>query len=99
MNKKKLVILLPLVLLAVTATFSVQRYVTAQVAGQSIEVSPPSQEANVDPGETVTVTATLRNRSNNTLPVTVRVEDFVAKGEEGQVELSADSPYSIVSWT
>jgi hypothetical protein len=68
-------------------------------SGQSLEVSPPSQEISADPGEKITATATVRNKSNKTVPVTVRVEDFTATGDEGQVELTADSPYSASKWT
>jgi hypothetical protein len=66
---------------------------------QSLEVSPPSQELAADPGQVVTVKAKLRNRSNDTINVKVRVEDFTAVGEEGQVALVEKGPYSITSWT
>ncbi len=90
------------VLLVVGGTvlsYSIHDYVTAQVPGQGLEVSPPSQEINIDPGKTTTVKATLRNRSNTAVPINVRIEDFTAKGDEGQIELTADSPYSVASWT
>lgn len=73
-------------------------WVTAQVPGQSLEVSPPSQEVSIDPGKTILVKAKIRNKSNGTLPITVHIEDFTAKGDEGQIALSSDSPYSVVSW-
>ncbi len=82
-----------------TLAYSIHDYVTAQVPGQGLEVSPPSQEVSIDPGKTTTVKATLRNKSNTSVPVTVRIEDFTAKGDEGQIELTADSPYSVASWT
>jgi hypothetical protein len=98
---KKHWILLGSILIVICGTVfvSFRSYVTAQVAGQGLEVSPPSQEVSVDPGGTTTVKAKLRNPSNNTLPISVHVEDFTAKGEEGQVELTANSPYSVASWT
>ncbi len=68
-------------------------------SGHSLEVSPPSQDLSADPGQTVRAVATVRNMSNNTLPIEVRIEDFTATGEEGQVALDADSPYSASSWT
>ena len=74
-------------------------FVTAQVAGQGLEVSPPSQEVAIDPGKTVTVKAKIRNRSNTTLPISVHIEDFTAKGDQGQIELNSNSPYSVTSWT
>lgn len=100
MKKKLWLLLLPLLVLGGgLAVVSVQKLVTAQVAGQGLEVSPPSQEVTVNPGETTTIKAKLRNPSSNTLPISVRVEDFLAKGDEGQVELTANSPYSVISWT
>ena len=67
-------------------------------ASQSLEVSPPSQEINVDPGKTVEVKAKIRNKSRVEVPFEVRIEDFTASGEEGQVELVPDSEYSVTSW-
>lgn len=99
MKKKYILILLPLIIATGIAAFYTQKFVTAQVAGQGLEVSPPSQEVTVNPGETKTITAKLRNPSNTSLPITVKVEDFLAKGDEGQVELTANSPYSVISWT
>jgi hypothetical protein len=98
MKTKHIILLIPLLLLIGIATFSFQQFVTAQTAGQTLEISPPSQEVNIDPGKTTTVKAKIRNRSNETLPIEVRLEDFLAKGEEGQVELSSNSPYSVISW-
>ncbi len=84
---------------ALGTTYVFNNFVMAQTPGQGLEVSPPSQEVTIDPGNETTVTATLRNRSNNALPIEVRIEDFTAKGDEGQIELRADSPYSVASWT
>lgn len=100
LHKKSWVILGTLIVLGGGAlSYTYQSFVTAQSPGQGLEVSPPSQEVSIDPGETTTVTATLRNRSNKAVPVDVRVEDFTAKGDEGQIELTKDSPYSVASWT
>ncbi len=100
LHKKSWTILSTLVVLGIGAlTYSIHGYVTAQIPGQGLEVSPPSQEVTIDPGKTTTVTATLRNRSNKAVPIDVRIEDFTAKGDEGQVELRANSPYSVASWT
>ena len=98
-KKKVWLIILPLFLISGVSFLTVQKFVTAQVAGQGMEISPPSQEVTVNPGETTTIKAKLRNPSNKTLPISVRVEDFLAKGEEGQVELTSSSPYSVISWT
>ncbi len=68
-------------------------------SSQTFEVSPASQEVTVDPGKTINLKATIKNRSRDTLPMKVRVEDFTASGEEGQVELVQGGAYSLVSWT
>lgn len=94
--KKYKIALLPLFLILLVLGF---RSVTAQQAGQGLEVTPPSQEITADPGETVTLRASIRNRSNGTLPIQARIEDFTAVGEQGQVELTEESSYSIRSWT
>lgn len=97
---RRLFIVLPLILLIAFATvLLVKKYVVAVDSGQGLEVSPPSQEVTIDPGKTITITAKLRNPGNSTLPIEVHVEDFTAKGDQGQVELTANSPYSIASWT
>lgn len=67
--------------------------------GQSLEISPPTQEVTVDPGKTVTLKAKIRNRTNAPLPIKVRLQDFVAQGEEGSVALSAKSKWPITSWS
>lgn len=87
------------VLLSGGVIFSLHHFVSAQSASQGLEVSPPSQEVSIDPGKTVTIKATIRNKGNSSLPMQVRVDDFTAKGDQGQVELSSNSPYSVTSWT
>ncbi|MBI1863165.1 hypothetical protein HYS00_03525 [Candidatus Microgenomates bacterium] len=68
-------------------------------SAQSLVVSPASQEIKADPGSVVRVKASLRNQSSTTLPITARIEDFTASGDEGQVALTAESPYSVANWT
>jgi hypothetical protein len=69
------------------------------VSGQSMEVSPPSQEISAKPGETLTVKSKIRNRTEQPLPVTARIQDFVASGDEGQVALTDQGPWSVSNWT
>lgn len=76
----------------------IQTLVKAQNTGQSLEVSPPSQDIEADPGDTVIIKAKIRNSSNQTLPIVVHLEDFTALGEEGQVALTQGGKYSVVSW-
>jgi hypothetical protein len=98
MKKKQWIAILPLFFVLVLLILSVRQFVSAQNAGQGLEVSPPSQDVSVNPGKSVTVTAKLRNPGNKTLPIKVSIEDFTAQGEEGAVAIGANSPYSITSW-
>lgn len=68
-------------------------------SAQSLSISPASQEISVDPGSIGRIKATIRNSSRETLPIKVRVEDFTAAGDEGQIALTSDSPYSVAGWT
>ncbi len=77
--------------------------VSAQSAGQGLEISPPLIELNTDPGKTLTANIKVRNVTKQTLEATPQVNDFVAQGEEGQAKLLLDqnkekSPYSIEGW-
>lgn len=74
------------------------RIAQTQISSQSLEVSPPSQELDADPGKTIVVRAKLRNTSHDTLPIKVHIEDFTASGEEGQVALTNGGTYSVMSW-
>lgn len=87
------------VLFILTIVALTKHFVDAQIADQALEVSPPSQEITVDPGDSVTVTTTIRNSSNTTLPFTVQIHDFTAEGDEGQVAIAEKSNYSVASWT
>lgn len=94
--KQKLVFLsIPLLLIA---AFTIKFSVTGQQADQGLEISPPSQEVSVNPGEKITIKSSIMNRGTNAVPITVRIEDFTAVGDEGQVELTNDTTYSIKNW-
>ncbi|MFC1646978.1 hypothetical protein ACFL1A_01710 [Patescibacteria group bacterium] len=99
-NNKPIIPLLSFFLLAliisVTATLT-----KAQTPGQeqSLEVSPPSQELTTKPGETLIVSSNIRNRADKNLPIMVRIEDFVAQGDEGQVALVEKGPWAVSTWT
>lgn len=99
-SNKKLVagMIIPVVLLLIIGSIMLFR-INAQDAGQAIEISPPSQELEVEPGESYTLTVKIRNKSATQLPIEVRVEDFVATGDEGQVALVEEGPWSVSSWT
>lgn len=68
-------------------------------SSQTLEISPPSQEVQVDPGNTVKIKAKVRNRTNTSVSINARIEDFTASGEGGQVALIEKGPYAISSWT
>lgn len=68
------------------------------VSSQTLEVSPPSQEMKAEPGETIKIKSKVRNKSAAAVPITVRIEDFTATGEGGQVALIDKSPYAVSSW-
>ncbi len=94
--KRKLVLLtIPLLLIA---AFTIRFTVVGQQADQGLEISPPSQEVQVDPGQNITITSSITNKGTNATPITVRIEDFTAVGDEGQVELTSDETYSIKNW-
>lgn len=86
-------------LVGLTVSLASDSFVTAQTPDQTLEVSPPTQDLSADPGETVTAVATLRNQSNEALPIVVDIEDFTASGEEGQVSLTTESEWAVSSWT
>lgn len=69
------------------------------LAVQSMEVSPPSQEIKGTAGSQLTVKAKLRNKSFNSINVKVRVEDFAATGQEGQVALVDRDSESLKTWS
>ena len=101
-QKKQRIVLFSLFLLAgiiiVSLVFSFGIFAQNQASVQSLEVSPPSQELQADPGQTLTATAKIRNKSRETIPLTVRIEDFTASGDEGQVALTDQGPYSLSKW-
>lgn len=74
-------------------------YAQEILSQQSIELTPPSQELNIDPGQTKKFKISIRNRSKEEISLTTRVEDFTASGEEGQIELVENSDYSVNNWT
>lgn len=81
--------------LSTLLTFSFAQNV---VSSQSLEVSPPSQELTSNPGQTILARAKVRNKSADSLNIKVRVEDFTATGETGQVALIEKGPQSLTSW-
>lgn len=85
-------------IIAISSLYTLSSWAQIQFTGQSLEVSPPSQDIEGDPGQTITIKAKVRNRNNATNTINVRLEDFTAQGEEGQVALIDKGPYSVTSW-
>lgn len=103
MHNSKLKRFFPKILLIVVfllaAAFAFNTFAQNFLNNQGLEVSPPSQEVNIDPGKTVNIKAKVRNKGTETLPISVRVEDFTASGEEGQIAIVKEDPaYSLTSW-
>ncbi|QQS44659.1 DUF916 domain-containing protein [Candidatus Roizmanbacteria bacterium] len=102
MSKKKyllsllVLIILTAGILAFNITSNFAQNITPE---QSIEISPPSQELDVDPGQTITLKAKARNKGNIPYTLTTRIEDFTAEGEGGQVALVEQGPWAISSWS
>jgi hypothetical protein len=65
---------------------------------QTIEVSPPQQDLTADPGSVVSFKVKVRNAGPRDMSLKATVEDFTAKGDEGQVTLGPSNQYSVVSW-
>ncbi len=102
--QKKLKALLIPVLLSISLILGLSVFLSfsfAQntVSSQSLEVSPPSQELTSDPGQTIIAKAKVRNKSADSINIKVRIEDFTATGEGGQVALIEKGPQSLTAWT
>jgi hypothetical protein len=72
----------------------------SQITNQSFQVSPPTSNYPADPGATVNGSIKVTNLTNETLVLQVGKANFVAKGEEGEIELTdnADPLYSLAPW-
>jgi hypothetical protein len=68
--------------------------------GQGYQISPPVSELNLDPGTTASQSIQLTNLTDTAIALNIGKENFVAKGEEGQTELTnnADPLYSLAPW-
>lgn len=101
--KKQQVTVLSLFLLAggvaISLIFSLGIFAQNQSSVQSLELSPPSQELVVDPGQTIVAKAKIRNKGRESVSLLVRIEDFMSSGEEGQIALIEQGPYSLAQWT
>lgn len=72
----------------------------AASTSSSFQVSPPTANYAGDPGAKVTGKVKITNLTDAPISLTVGKENFVAKGEEGEVELvdNAAPLYSLAPW-
>jgi hypothetical protein len=72
----------------------------ATPAVQSIQISPPTANYATNAGGSVKGTVKVTNLTSTPFSVRVGKENFVAKGEEGEIELTdnADPQYSLAPW-
>lgn len=62
-------------------------------------ISPPTLELNAQPGQTVKGSVKVINLTDLPIILSIDRKNFVAKGEEGQVDLVEENPlYSLAPW-
>lgn len=70
--------------------------------GQGFQISPVLMELNADPGQTYVINLKLKNVTANTLVSKPQVNNFGAKGENGDPEIFLDNSekttYALKSW-
>ncbi len=102
MNKRRYTIFTVLALAAVLVAPVQSIYAVNDAAGQALEIAPPVLTLSANPGDTVNAQIDLRNISNSPLIVSSTVNDFSAKGENGDPNINLQettpSPYSIRAW-
>jgi hypothetical protein len=91
-----------LLLVALFAEILIAPSLEAAGSGQGLELSPPVIELQADPGQTVTGTLKLRNITKSDLIAKPRIDDFGAKGEDGQPQIllneTESTRYSLKYW-
>lgn len=94
-------IFLSLIAVVLLSSLFLGRIIAQQTpaAVRSLEVSPPSQELSADPGQTITAKAKVINKNSTALNFDVKIEDFTASGEGGQIDLTDKGANSIATWT
>jgi hypothetical protein len=84
---------------AAGAVFALGGTATAATS-QSYQISPPTANYSGDPGSTQTGKIKVTNLTDAPLALNVGKQNFVAKGEEGEIELvdNANPLYSLAPW-
>lgn len=96
LNKKSSI--LALIFIFVVGLWANRIFAVDIVSVQSLEVSPPSQEVKVEVGKPTIVKTKLRNKSFSEIKIKVRIEDFMASGQDGQVALVDKKEASMKDW-
>jgi len=98
MDYKKLIIPL-LALLAVVFLFFGFVTKAASPGETSISISPLTFDLAGNPGDSLVNELLVRNSGKDTVGVSIEAQDFVATGEEGDINLTDNkSSYSLASW-
>ncbi|MEO6728871.1 MAG: DUF916 domain-containing protein [Candidatus Dojkabacteria bacterium] len=92
-----------LLLMLVSLNFVAFKPAHAQTAGDQVKsgfsISPPSFDIKANAGDKLTNTIKVENTSTQPITLTAKVQNFVAYGNEGQIQLTTvDSVYSISTW-
>jgi hypothetical protein len=92
--------LLTLITGAAGAVFALAPTLTTAASTQSYQISPPTANYSDDKGGTQHGTIKVTNLTDTPMTVKVGKENFAAKGEEGEIELTdnADPLYSLAPW-
>lgn len=85
---------------AAGAVFTLAPSLAIAAPSQSFQISPPTANYSGDKGSTQHGTIKVTNLTDQPISVSVGKENFVAKGEEGEIELTdnADPLYSLAPW-
>jgi Rieske Fe-S protein len=85
---------------ATGAVFALAPTMATAANSQSFQISPPTANYSADKGTAQSGTVKVTNLTNQPIALNVGKENFVAKGEEGETELSdnADPLYSLAPW-
>jgi hypothetical protein len=85
---------------AAGAVFALVPATATAATSQSFQISPPVSNYSADPGTSVKGTMKVTNLTDAMLSLRTGKENFVAKGEEGEIELvdNADPVYSLAPW-
>lgn len=67
---------------------------------QGFQISPPVTELALDPGTSTRATMKVTNLTDTRMTLALAKQNFVAKGEEGEIDLvdNADPRYSLAPW-